>query len=164
MVVAPKLLNTKMKSSSVVPFLLVLFLIVGCGTKGPAVNYVEGTIMFDGKPLDKASIFFYPQSEEGGLPATGITDANGKYTLTSMQGGGVGKGATTGEYTVAVTRSKDEPSRTERIPSVTPGTPDTEMTFYDSLIPEKYTSKRTSPLTFKVAPGKNRFDINLDKE
>ena len=152
-----------MRLPPVVLSLFITVLVVGCGPRRPVVNYVEGTITFDGKPLDKASIFFYP-NDGGGLPATGVTDANGKYQLTSLQGGGTGKGAAAGEYVVAVNRQKDEPSRTERMPSITPGMPDEVMVFYDSLIPEKYTSKQTTPLMFTVVSGKNRFDIAIDKE
>jgi hypothetical protein len=160
----PKSLDMKVKLPSAVFVVFVATLIVGCGPGGPAVHYVEGTVTFDGKPLDKAKVFFYPQAEDGGLPATGTSDVAGNYKLTSMQGGGIDKGATAGDYSVAVVRQQDTPSRTEKIPAVTPGAADEVMTFYDSLIPEKYTTKQTTPLKFTVVKGKNRFDINLDKE
>ena len=159
-----KQFDTKMRTFLTAFSLSAVIFVTGCGSQGLSVNYVEGTVTFDGKPLDKATVYFYPQGGENPIPAVGMTDAAGKYQLTSMQGGAVGKGATLGEYTVAVTRLQDEPSRTERIPATTPGEPDEVMTFYDSLIPEKYTTKQTSPLTYNVVSGKNRFDITLDKE
>ena len=146
-----------MRLSHVALLLFVVVLVAGCGPKGPAVNYVEGTVTFDGKPLDKAQLFFHPQ--DGGLPATGMTDANGKYKLTSLQGGGVGKGATAGDFVVAITRWTDEPSRIERDRAS-----GESMAFFDSVIPERYTTQHTTPLTFTVVTGKNRFDIDIDKQ
>ena len=132
-----------------------MFLLIGCSPGGPAVNYVAGTVMFDGKPLDKASVYFYP-TDSSVYPAVGTTDSHGNYKLTTMQGGGVGKGAMVGEYIVAVTRQSDEPSRSQVVSGE-------RMFFYDSLIPEKYTEQKTSPLKFTVIKGKNRFDINIEK-
>lgn len=141
----------KLQLPTTVLFLFAVLFLVGCGPKGPAVNYVEGIVTYDGKPLHKASIFFHPKGEVGERPAVGITDIQGKYKLTTMGGGAVGKGATTGDYIVTILRYEDLPIK-----------PDGDI--FASMIPERYTLEKTSPLTFTVGPRKNRFDIDIEKK
>jgi hypothetical protein len=63
---------------------LVLVAVVGCG-KPYQVAQVSGTVTLDGKPLANASITFAPMATKDnaapGPTATGLTDANGHYTL-----------------------------------------------------------------------------------
>ncbi len=41
----------------------------GCGRSGPAVAFVEGTVLLDGQPVAEATVGFSPLA--GGLPAWG---------------------------------------------------------------------------------------------
>lgn len=150
------------KYSLLFVFLPALVFQNGCGSRGPDVAFVEGVLTFDEKPLQRANIFFHPQEGEGVLPATGTTDEKGYYRLTSLQGGGTGKGAVPGKYLVTVTRYKDEPSRMMKTP--TPDGGFENMPVYDSMIPEKYTSIKSSDIIRTVAKGKNRFDIVLESK
>ncbi len=60
----------------------------------------SGTVTFDGKPVDGATVTFIPT--EGKIqPATGRTDAQGKYSLTTFRSG---DGAQPGAYQVTVTK------------------------------------------------------------
>lgn len=54
----------------------------GCGPSGPTP--VHGTIMLDGKPLERGRIEFEPADGKGPLAAAEITD--GKYDLPVMPG------------------------------------------------------------------------------
>ena len=67
-----------------IPVGIVLVALVGCG-KPYQVAQVSGTVTLDGKPLAKASITFAPMATKDnmapGPTATGLTDANGHYTL-----------------------------------------------------------------------------------
>ena len=57
--------------------LLLALAITGCGgQRGPKVEYVEGLVTLDGKPLDGASVGYSPVTPGKGLPAGGKTDAD----------------------------------------------------------------------------------------
>ena len=56
---------------------------LGCGTSGPEIATVEGTVTLDGKPLPEASVLFINQS---GRPAAAWTDDFGKYRLMFDEG------------------------------------------------------------------------------
>src|SRR5262245_39134518 len=59
-------------------------LIAGCGkAPPPPIVPVQGTVRIAGKPLAKAQVRFVPKIDHGPeFVATGVTDENGRYTLT----------------------------------------------------------------------------------
>jgi hypothetical protein len=127
----------------------------GCGSQssGPEKASVKGTITYLGKPLDKALVVFMPQSANA-LPASGMTDARGRYELMTTT---PGDGATPGKHRVTVTaRGPDKELSAEAAAetglTVGPGAP---------LIPEKYFMPDSSGLTFEVQPGGNTADFDL---
>jgi len=73
----------------------------GC-KRGPAVQYVEGVVTLDGKPVEAAIVSFKP--EAGGLAAAGTTDAAGVYRLNAIGTGAAkaGGGTVPGDYLVAI--------------------------------------------------------------
>jgi len=62
-------------------------IVAGCGSSGK-VAPVSGTVTLDGKPLANARVVFQPIGSPGkpnaGMGSTGDTDANGKYTLKTV--------------------------------------------------------------------------------
>jgi hypothetical protein len=74
-----------------------LFLLAGCDSD-PRLVDVEGTVKVAGKPIDKIYIEFWP--EGNGPRSVGITDAEGKFTLTSDDG--TKKGALLGTHKVVL--------------------------------------------------------------
>ena len=70
----------------------------GC-SRGPAIQYVEGLITLDGKPVEGAIVTYTPSG--AGLGAAGTTDASGVYRLNPLTGR-AGGGTLVGEYLVAV--------------------------------------------------------------
>jgi hypothetical protein len=70
--------------------------VAGCGRSGPVP--VRGKVMLDGKPLAGASVQFIPQ-QPGGRDATGSTDANGVFRLSTLHRN---DGAFPGKYKVVV--------------------------------------------------------------
>src|SRR5687768_10425563 len=63
-------------------------LLSGCG--GPQMGYVKGKVMFKGQPVKEAAVTFspIPRSEtdrESGKPATGFTDENGEFVLSTFK-------------------------------------------------------------------------------
>lgn len=67
----------------------------GCG-KGKTIK-VEGVVTLDGKPLPGATVSFMPVGE--GRPASGRTDADGRFRLTTYR---TDDGALPGDYKVVV--------------------------------------------------------------
>jgi hypothetical protein len=74
------------------------WLLVGAAGCGGGVVPVKGTVKLDGKPLAGASIQFIAQ-DPGGRDATGSTDADGVFQLSSFR---AGDGALPGKYKVVV--------------------------------------------------------------
>jgi hypothetical protein len=72
--------------------------VCGC-SRGPAVQYVEGMVTLDGKPVEGAIVTFTPSGP--GLGAAGTTDASGVYRLNPLTGR-AGGGTLVGEYLVGV--------------------------------------------------------------
>jgi hypothetical protein len=78
-------------------------LAVGCGgPSGPEREQIptvtaSGTLLYQGKPLEGYEVTFVPK--EGDRPASGKTDANGKFTLGTNN---LGDGAAVGTYKVVV--------------------------------------------------------------
>lgn len=60
--------------------LLVILWATGCGT---GLSPVQGVVLLDGNPLPNASIQFIPQG--AGKDATGATDAEGKFTMSTNE-------------------------------------------------------------------------------
>ena len=70
----------------------------GCGGQGRPVK-VEGVVTLDGHPLPGATVTFAPDPPESGRAASGRTDADGSFRLTTFQSD---DGALPGEYKVIV--------------------------------------------------------------
>jgi len=77
-----------------------LVLTAGCGGGKQKLAKVSGVVTLDGKPLDGAMVTFQPT--DGGRPATGVTGADGHFTLTTYTSG---DGAQLGDHKVLVTKS-----------------------------------------------------------
>jgi len=145
--------------------LVVLAAGTGCnrGPAGPVVHMVEGVVTLDGAPLGEAHVFFSPVGGKGALPATGFTAADGRFRLTSTQGGKIGRGATEGEYVVRVTKT-EAPNPPPAIPmghpdygKTPPGIPSwsEQQAQIKYTVPPLYGEADTSPLRATVSKGLN---------
>ena len=125
--------------SRLVPAVL-LSLFVGCGggdDSTPDLVEVTGTVMMNGKPVEKALVYFVPET---GAMSNGETDASGKFSLMYR---GQMKGAAPGKSIVKISKSDGEAGA--------------------ELIPGMFNA--SSVITRDVAsPGPNDFLIDLDKE
>ena len=121
---------------------LLLFMIAvmatGCwnSSKYP-LETVAGIVTLDGKPLGDAFVNFQPT---GGPGSTAITDAEGRYSLTTIDGD---PGAVIGLHNVTVysVHSQEAASDDETIPRKTT----------KERVPDKYNYEST--LTFDVPAG-----------
>src|SRR5438105_276136 len=76
---------------------------VSCGGPSVKLNPVEGTVIYKGQPLEGATVSFHPQAPDkpNPTPSTGVTDAEGKFTLKT----GDYDGAPAGDYVVTLIKS-----------------------------------------------------------
>jgi len=148
--------------------------LAGCG--GPAevkTTPVSGTVYLNDQPLEGAAVTFVPDAAaagpggaavaSGGVSATGVTDASGKFTLKTGQK----EGAAAGKYQVAISKMDASPTvDTGDSKEATLKMADTPMVTADnmpkSLIPEKYASPATSGFSETVEADKaNTFEFKL---
>lgn len=140
-------------------FLLALSVVclVGCSGGGSEKETAPamGVVKVNGKPVGGATVTFYP---EEGKSASGETDADGKFTLTTYE---TGDGAVVGKHKVTVTVVVG--GAEEEMPSSDPdGLAKLEEEQAKNPIPEKYRSLETTDLTKEVKSGEdNNFDLEL---
>ena len=132
----------------------------GCGPSGPTVEFVEGMVTLDGKPVDDCVVGFSPL-DPGGVSAYGRTDATGTYRLTSLRGGKPTGGALAGRYAVTVTKQK------VRDRGAGPGAAFQAARPADviDLVPQAYSRAESSGITVSVRRGRNvgpEFRFELD--
>jgi hypothetical protein len=141
---------------SLIGVLTILLFCCGCDSSS-ALYPTTGTVMYEDKPVEGANVMFVP--EKDGPPAVAVTDASGKFTLTTQ-----GKpGAAAGGYKVTV--SKESASGTAASGAMTPddmkkmqmsGGMKTK-----AMLPPGYAGIQTTPLKETVKPEKNDFTLTL---
>lgn len=150
-------------------------LLSGCSASNrPKLAAADGTVKFQGKPLAGATVMFMP---EKGPIAMGITDLNGKFTMSTGTYRGVVPGSAKATVTVAAPGQQSPDSQElskrpqsqaeadaflkkagEMQQSIATGTAPPPK----SPIPEKYSNAETSGLVFTIQEnGDNHFDIDL---
>ncbi|TWT60034.1 carboxypeptidase-like regulatory domain-containing protein [Rubinisphaera italica] len=115
-----------------------ILLLAGCGgaTDRDATYSVKGKVIYNGSPVAQANVMFVP---ENGRPASGTSDDQGEFTLTTYTSG---DGAQPGEHQVLVTKLE-------------PASPNDPYATRKSLVPEKYGELKTSPLKQSINTGDN---------
>lgn len=117
---------------------------IGCTAGHPTTYPVTGEVLYDGQPVEGASVVF----TSDGPPAHGTTDAQGKFTLRTFA---AGDGATLGEHRVTITKNVAQPSA-----------PDDPYPVTKNVLPAKYAKPDTSNLTANVTTdGDNTFRFEL---
>ncbi|RUL88306.1 hypothetical protein [Tautonia sociabilis] len=120
----------------------------GCGSSGPEMARVSGTVTYQGQPLESGSVSFISTDPER-ANAVGTIGPDGSYELQTRE---PNDGAELGEYKIAI--SDIDP---EAMNSALPGEP-VPLT---SKLPQKYQDPSTSGLTRTVERGRNTFDFDL---
>ena len=128
-------------SGFLIASLCTIALSTGCGTSGPELGSVSGTVTLDGVPLSGVLVVFNPGNSR---PSEGLTDANGYYELryTREQ-----SGAIVGQHKVLIT------------PQVTVDQDGNETVGDQKTIPVKYNTETT--LSEEVKSGSNIFNFDL---
>jgi hypothetical protein len=156
-----RLLETALALSAVV-------VLSSCGTDdGFGKRYpVSGSVTYNGKPLEKGSINFFPDDPRG-MGAAGVI-GNGSYAL-SMAGGN--DGARAGKYKVTVTAKEDSTAKAKAdFDKASKGTGQdfvprqfaaNAQAKAKSLIPAGYSDVKTTTLTAEVLEKPNTLDFKL---
>jgi len=123
---------------------VLLAFVTGCsgGNSYPKTAPVKGVLMYQGKPLADASVSFIPT---GGRPASGTTNANGEFELTTFV---QGDGAIPGEHHVLVQKFAQ---------------PTSDQLYAEAkfAIPKKYSAVKTSPLRENISKEGN-VDLRIE--
>lgn len=120
------------------------FALTGCGDSHPDTVDVTGEVFHNGQPVDGANVVF---TSDGPI-ATGITDAQGKFTLRTFRDG---DGAIAGMHRVTITKNISAPS-----------TPEDPYPTVKNMLPAQYARPDSSGLTADVSAEKEnvfRFDL-----
>jgi hypothetical protein len=123
-------------------------LAAGCGGKRASV---QGTVTYDGEPVDGGRIHFIPQGDPPGRPAVHAVIEQGKYHLSASQG------PEFGSHRVEIVWHKKPGGK----PLGKPGDPGFTTDDLVQTLPAIYNSKST--LSANVQPGSNTFDFALTK-
>jgi hypothetical protein len=143
--------------------------LAGCGSGGIAGVYpVTGTVTYQGKAVEGATVSFLNESE--GRPATAITTAEGVYELFTLDS----SGALPGNYRVVVTKTEAGPEVAPDDLGFDPVT-GADLSMEQSaanagkrpakikdLIPSKYSSPTSTPLSVEVKNSNNVIDLKLE--
>jgi hypothetical protein len=132
----------------------------GCGGKYTPVS-VSGVVTLDGNPVEGATVYFYAVGDEReGRPASGSTNKDGEFQLSTM---GTNDGALKAEYKVVI--HKYVPTLPNLKKPKFPNTPDGRAEAQDwqyknfeakgiqpftNSLPAKYGDTGTTPLTCNV--------------
>lgn len=157
----------------------VLGLASGCsrGRQYPPTHSVSGFVTVEGQPVAEALVSFLPV--DGQNPANGVTDASGRYELTSFTRG---DGAMEGSFRVTIVKYEkeveDEPAASAEKPAAEEadsGETGNEgyvpagmlVSQYDTgpknLLPKQYADQQKTPLTAAVRAEENSIDFDLSK-
>lgn len=122
-------------------------ILVGCGGPDtPPTAKVSGTVTYNGSPLANVTVTFQPDK---GRPASGVTDASGKFTLSTF---GKDDGAILGSHRISLASSATD------VPM--PETPEQAEQAPKPPFPVRYASVETSGLIAVVEKGKDN-DVPL---
>jgi hypothetical protein len=142
-------------------------LLVGCGGDPPPpvlskLVPTTGTVTLDGKPLAGVLVnFMVSGTGEGGENASAVTDAEGKYSLSTPVAGvdlSQSQGAVPGQYRVAIAQLVMPDGA-----AVPPGTGDAEAEAMGArqLLPPRYSSPGETTLTAVVENAPTVVDFDL---
>jgi hypothetical protein len=126
--------------------LVVLALLPGCG---PARAPLQGTVSYDGAPIDNGTISFIPEGAEGpARPKAATRITNGQYAFEPNFGPFPGK------YKVEITWDQKTGRR------ISTGDADSRDET-KQILPSKYNTQ--TELTAEVKRGQTKLDFNLPK-
>ena len=114
--------------------------LTGCGSGGPTLLPVSGSLTVDGKPANGATLIFHPTDKEMKLIPAATTDENGKFQLATSAKVGVPAG--TYDVTVVWPDPSVQPTAAQKLQGLGDPGPD--------LLSGKYAKKGASGLKAEI--------------
>ena len=138
------------------PIMAALFVsLVGCNNSKFEFAKVEGRVLLDGSPVPEAKVVFMPTSQtsdgEAGPYSMGVTDAEGVFTLNSVEKK-PHAGAVVGPHKIIVSTKRSH---------LAPDSLDVEIIDSPETIPPQYSHYKKTTLQFEVPSG-GTDEANLD--
>jgi PBP1b-binding outer membrane lipoprotein LpoB len=150
----------------VVLLALGVLVLAGCSSgTGRAPTYpVSGTVTMKKQPLAGATVVFVPVEGASQEAAMGVTDASGKFKLTTFS---ADDGAQEGNYRIKVLKFDSSKATKQEVLTYEQ---EQKMQFGDerptppakNTLPKKYESEATSGLTHTVAKAASTLDIAIE--
>jgi hypothetical protein len=140
------------------PFFAVVSLLsalAGCSGDSLATYPAGGIVTLDGQPVVGAGVLFMPYD---GPAASGTTDAEGRYTLHTLDR----EGAVEGKHRVMITLMKT--SGIEVTGEGLEGELSSGGIKNEYLVPQKYSMVETSGLTAQVGPDTPQHNFELSSK
>ncbi len=129
-----------------------LLAVAGCGKKALETGQVEGVVRVNGQPHKGLMVRFMPDLAKNGVNlsvnSTGISDAQGKYTLKHVYDDKAGEGAPVGWHRVVIEDMSHGPTPQGQAPP-------------PPLFPATYNSPVTTPLSVEVKAGTQTIDLDV---
>ncbi len=132
-------------------WVLLALALVGCGSRGPQVVPIEGTVTHNGEPVPNIRIYFVPTD---GRPSWAISDANGHFKLDYDA---EHDGAKVGTHTVWIV---DEGANVDETAMMSGG-PRPKRNPALRQLADKY-GREKSTLTVEVTKTDRNFQLKLD--
>lgn len=132
--------------------LLMILSSIGCGgPKLPETVAVTGTVTYKSEPVEGAQVVLN-STDPNGKPATGITDAQGKFSVkTYVDPATQANGAMPGTYKVTVTKIEESTMSSEEMMKAAAS--GNKKAGPKHLVPEKYSNLATTDLPAEVKKG-----------
>jgi hypothetical protein len=154
-------------ASNFLAILALCSVLLGCSQSNRTKTYpVQGTVTYRGKPVSGASVEFLAPGAS--RPATGVTDGNGRFRLTTFE---ADDGAIVGTHVVTVIKTGSQPAAAANPGQVENDPAAIEKAMAQSALqqrqarselPAKYADRRSSDLHFDVAAHENQFELKLN--
>jgi hypothetical protein len=131
--------------------------LLGCGGYDkwkdgrPKTYPTTGSVIFDGAPVEGATLVFQPVDEVAGKPGTAVTDASGYFSVQTFD---PGDGLTEGTHRVSIAKTQMLDKVTKKV--VTEVNSDAPL-IEDHLLPKRYSDFTTSKLEVEIKAEKNKL-------
>ena len=138
-----------MRCSPAKAMVITLLTVAGC-SGGPTFAPVRGTVTLGGKPLENVQVEFWPQVR--GPRSIGVTDKEGRFTLTSDNG--KEPGAVVGSHKVVLVDLVPY----AKVPVNMPREVE-KVNLASVRFGKQFADPNRTPLQKEVAAGKNTIDL-----
>ena len=144
-------------------FIVFLAVLLICGCFGAATETtVNGTLTIEGQPVENVLVTFYPAENPDSekLAASGLTNANGEFTLTRDDDEATS--IATGNYLVTLTEG--EVPATVAASEVLLAEQSYRMSLAHRPLPVVYARHVDTPLKVDVVGGKTLYALEIQKK